>query len=94
MHEWTDNEVTNLYNRIIASENLLAKLERDIKSQLEFLNQELTNQKTLTDTNRSWIQICDKSIKEFRIQLNIITNAKLSVLKPVESYKPNWKFWK
>ena len=92
-HQFSNEETTLLYQRIINAENILAKLEREHKSQVEFLNQELGNQKTLIDANRGWIQICDKSIKEFRTQLNIITNAKLAVLKPLEAKTPK-KWWK
>ena len=88
-HKWSLNEVTNLYNRIIASENLLAKLERETKSQIEFLSKEQAVQKTLTEANRSWIKICDDSIKELRNKENPAQTS-----KPIREYKPNWKFWK
>ena len=86
-HNWKPEEVTNLYTRIIAAENRLLNIEgrmdKNGKTDLEKILQK----------HEEWLAICDKSIKELRVQLNIITNAKLSVIKPVEIKTPK-KWWK
>ena len=66
MHEWTNNEVTLLYNRIIASENSVANLEREGKSQVDFLAREVAKLIDSIWKHESLLQICDKSIKDLR----------------------------
>ena len=87
MHEWDNNEVTILYNRIIAIENSLAKLERDFKSQIDFLGNDIKKAQLASDIvlheNKQiteWLGLCDKAIKDLR-------NASKSEIKP------KW-FWK
>ena len=88
----------------IAFSNSIAQqffdFQKQTKNDIDFLKNEMIEMmgkfnelNKLIDANRSWIQICDKSIKEFRTQLNIITNAKLSVFKPLEVKTPK-KWWK
>ena len=65
--------------------------QRQTKSQIEYLEKQLTNQKTLIDANRSWIQICDSAIKSIRQDQNKELKEPLTKMK---TYKFNWKFWK
>ena len=46
-HEWSDKEVTNLYNRIISTENKLSELEKSLQKhekekELHFDSQKIT----------------------------------------------------
>ena len=75
MHEWTDNEVTNLYNRIIAIENQSAKVERDHKSQIDFLIKEVDGQDKIIEDlkveingHEKWLGVCDAAIKDLRMK--------------------------
>jgi len=53
------------------------------------IDNEIKELKTLIDANRSWIQICDSTIKELKKMQHIHKAPKV-----ILDIKPTWKFWK
>ena len=89
-HEWTPNEVNLLYQRIINTENELAKLIREQKSQIEFLGNDIKKAQLASDLvlqeNKQivdWLKLCDKAIKDLRA----------AQIQPKAEVKSKW-FWK
>ena len=92
-HQFSNEEVTNLYNRLVAIENRLIHIEGRMDSQGQTdLDKLMENHQQALKKHEEWLSICDKSIKELRA--GIVKNVTAKATSEPARVHSFWRFLK